>query len=153
MKAGEPEDDITKLLVMIRRGSGDTNAPEERNPADAKGLLEKTESTQMQPLLCGLAQRTRRGPAHARSDFCGIPAGRLRRHKGALLLSSIGSDPLNISGAEALSRFVSVGPRFGHQICSPLSNFNKVSPSLPRHSKRSFKLIEVLPAETITSRL
>jgi hypothetical protein len=51
MKAGEPEDGITELLVMIRRRSGDTNAPEERNPADAKGLLEKTESTQMLEIL------------------------------------------------------------------------------------------------------
>jgi hypothetical protein len=46
VKAGESEDDITELLVMIRKRSGGTNALEAPKHADAKVLPEKTESTQ-----------------------------------------------------------------------------------------------------------
>jgi hypothetical protein len=51
MKAGEPEDDITELLVMIRRRSDVTNALEAPKQADANTLPEKTENTHVLEIL------------------------------------------------------------------------------------------------------
>jgi hypothetical protein len=61
----QPQDDITELLVMIRRRSGGTNVLEAPKTADANSLPEKTESTQglealsSEPLEPSLRKRLR----------------------------------------------------------------------------------------------
>lgn len=51
MRADQLEDDMTELLVMIRRRSGGANALEAPKAGDAKALPETTESTQVHETL------------------------------------------------------------------------------------------------------